>query len=88
MKKTKIELNSKLTLTKEKITGLHPEELRSVDGGAAITDPSGKTRFGLCASGSGCDCQQATCGIVVCSGADFCQSQNNICGPADNLGIQ
>lgn len=60
MKKTKVALNKKLALNKETITAMSPEQQHLIEGGLPQTE-------GFCMSGSGCDCQRATCGINPCT---------------------
>lgn len=67
MKKRKIELSKKLLLNKETITGLSPAQQQEVEGGRPVK--GGDSEY-FCASGSGCDCQKNTCGIIICQVAD------------------
>ncbi|WP_118950563.1 class I lanthipeptide [Taibaiella helva] len=68
MKKKKVALGRKLTLTKEMITGLNDKLQDAILGGA--------TGKGCAVSGTGCGCDpQASCGIVLCTAYAGCQSK-------------
>lgn len=63
MKKKRIELSQKLNLNKETITGLNPAQQQGVEGGKDVAASALKCEV----SGSGCDCQRVTCGIIACT---------------------
>jgi len=71
MKKKSINLNKKLSLNKETITGLNNKLQEQVVGGI-----SGKVCVPV--SGTGCGCDMRTCGIIICSAAAACGTTGEV----------
>ncbi len=76
MKKKSLKL-SKLSLNKETITDLNNDAQNNIKGGI-----TGK----VCppVSGTGCGCDMATCGIIICTAAGCASSPNDCVSNPDD----